>query len=148
MTIDKTFAVLTSKLLPIIFFLIAFIMSPMQGLFAITDYVFLGPFYKKLAFYNGWGSVRPYYDNAPLSIETNGMPSGHTGTAFLLASMNGFPPSLTILAAITALQRYYIGVHSPSQIIVGGAIGCASGYAFNYVKENKEKIKSYILGKN
>ena len=141
-------AELSSKLIPVIIFIIGLIISPLQALFLLIDYVFLGPLYKKIAFWSGLASNRPYHGNTQPRMDTNGMPSSHVSMAFLLASMNGFPPSLTILAIMTALQRYYFGLHTPAQLIVGAAIGCASGYAFNYVINNKDTIKDYILGKS
>ena len=124
----------------LLFLIIGTIISPLQGVFLILNYIFLLPLYDNIALWSGLASTQPNFNGSTLDINTNGMPSGHSILAFLLASMNGFPPSLTVLAIMTLFQKNYVGWHTPAQVIVGAVIGCASGYAFNYVKENKEKL--------
>lgn len=56
------------------------------------------------------------------------LPSGHTAAAFLMASlMAHFYPSVTLLvytwASVIGLSRVLLGVHYPSDIFAGAALG-------------------------
>jgi|TARA_R110002124_G_scaffold142866_4_gene307650 undecaprenyl-diphosphatase len=61
------------------------------------------------------------------------LPSGHTAAAFLMASLiASFYPSMLILvycwASIIGLSRVLLGVHYPSDIIAGAALGLSMSY--------------------
>lgn len=61
-------------------------------------------------------------------------PSAHATTSFAAATVlaEALPPALTFaLASGMALSRPYLGVHYPSDIVVGAAFGFALGRAIN-----------------
>lgn len=78
---------------------------------------------------------RPWVDCAalvPLVTERdpNSFPSGHTSAAFAfaLASLRALPKrwmkvSVVVLAALMGLSRLYVGVHYPSDVLVGFVVG-------------------------
>lgn len=78
---------------------------------------------------------RPWVDCAallPLVTERdpNSFPSGHTSAAFAFAfgSLRALPKkwmkvSVVVLAALMALSRLYVGVHYPSDVLVGFVVG-------------------------
>lgn len=62
------------------------------------------------------------------------MPSGHammafTGAVFLAAVVPRFRWALLALAVAIATSRVYLGVHYPSDVLVGAALGAAIGAA-------------------
>lgn len=64
----------------------------------------------------------------------NGMPSNHALNFFLFAVFTGYVLrwrswcwGFGILAALVALSRVYLGVHYPSQILMGSLMGSALG---------------------
>lgn len=82
------------------------------------------------------GSVYKYMD-----VSTHSFPSGHTSSIFALATGMAytFPKWYVIvpaysIAGITAYSRMYLGVHYPSDVLSGAAIGIASGVITHYVK--------------
>lgn len=82
---------------------------------------------------------RPWLDCAaliPLVTERdpNSFPSGHTSAAFAFAlgSLRALPKrwmkvSVVVLAALMALSRLYVGVHYPSDVLVGFVVGDLAG---------------------
>ncbi len=79
----------------------------------------------------------PRPDDVRFVIEAHGysMPSGHTSRSFASAMFlhplvdNGkFKLLIWILAALIGLSRIFVGVHYPSDILVGALIGCIIGY--------------------
>ena len=79
---------------------------------------------------------RPAATDVPLARqvrmpESTSFPSGHAASAFAFASAVGtqlprLSLPLQLLAAAVAYSRVHTGVHYPSDVIVGGAIGSAS----------------------
>ncbi|MBL1277201.1 MAG: phosphatase PAP2 family protein [Ectothiorhodospiraceae bacterium] len=68
------------------------------------------------------------------SRRLNGMPSNHALNFFIFATFSAYVLrwrswcwSFGILAALVALSRVYLGVHYPSQILAGAALGTGLG---------------------
>ena len=66
--------------------------------------------------------------------KTRSFPSGHSFTAFLMATIcflyckkTLYRWSFIVLASLTALSRVWIGVHWPSDVLIGGAMGIGVG---------------------
>ena len=63
---------------------------------------------------------------------SSSFPSGHSASAFAFATATSaeiplLGPALLPLAAVVAYSRVYTGVHYPSDVIAGAAIGIGSG---------------------
>ena len=70
----------------------------------------------------------------------NSMPSGHTQTAFTVASVlvwalskasklrvwNG--AAVLLVASIVGLSRIYVGAHFPVDVVVGALVGAGTGW--------------------
>jgi len=68
-------------------------------------------------------------------------PSGHSSTSFCIATVIAmrypkFRYPAFIAAALVALSRPYVGVHYPSDILVGGMLGTLIGYFVTRAAEN------------
>lgn len=68
------------------------------------------------------------------SRHLNGMPSNHALNFFLFATFTGYVlrwrgwlMGFVLLAVLVAMSRTYLGVHYPSQILVGAIIGTSMG---------------------
>ena len=94
--------------------------------------------------------TRPYItypDLNPVATEgTPSFPSGHTSGAFALAtsvSLN-YPkwyvivPSMT-WASLTGYSRMYLGVHYPTDVLAGAALGAGTAWASWYVNKKWHK---------
>jgi membrane-associated phospholipid phosphatase len=69
----------------------------------------------------------------PRSVASYAFPSGHSGTAFALASALSVSfPALTplyfLLATFTAISRLYFRAHFLIDVIAGGSVGALTGY--------------------
>jgi len=69
----------------------------------------------------------------PRSTATYAFPSGHSGTAFALASALSISfPALTplyfLLATFTAISRLYFRAHFLIDVFAGGSVGALTGY--------------------
>jgi undecaprenyl-diphosphatase len=67
---------------------------------------------------------------------SSSMPSGHALTSFACAVVLGaFAPRLRVpllvFATLVAVSRTYLGVHYPSDVIVGAGVGVAVGLGIN-----------------
>ena len=93
------------------------------------------------------GRPRPEIaDNLVHTATTHSFPSGHTASAFVLATMLcSKKPEMKYfffgLAAIVGISRVYLGVHYPSDILVGGLIGIGAG---KIMLKHQDKIVSLI----
>lgn len=70
----------------------------------------------------------------PDATTTHAMPSGHTGAAvaFVLGASADLPPAgwmLAPLAAAVAYARLYVGLHHPTDLVVGAGLGTLAGVA-------------------
>jgi len=81
-------------------------------------------------------------------------PSGHATTAFALAtslSLRYPKPAvyipLHLWALFVAYGRVYLGVHYPSDVLVGGIIGSGTAVAVHLLKDEILGLKTKILGK-
>jgi undecaprenyl-diphosphatase len=68
------------------------------------------------------------------SVVGSSFPSGHAATSFAGAVILAFlvgrvVPALLILAAAIAFSRVYVGVHYPSDVLAGAALGAAVSLA-------------------
>jgi undecaprenyl-diphosphatase len=79
---------------------------------------------------------------------TKGFPSGHTTTAFALASALGvFFPKLRIyllgVASLVGLSRIYVGAHYPADVLGGAVLGYLTGLFSAWIilrqKKNREQ---------
>ena len=78
---------------------------------------------------------RPASPSRPALIRTprsTSFPSGHRASAFAFATatcieLPGLAPLVVPLASAVAYSRVYTGVHYPSDVAAGAAIGVASG---------------------
>ena len=88
-----------------------------------------------LALKVAFGRARPWMDEGPyafdgprISDDYNSMPSGHSATAFALATVlaKQYPEYKYLFytcASLIALSRIYVHAHWPSDVLVGAAIG-------------------------
>ncbi|MEG6617036.1 phosphatase PAP2 family protein [Peptococcaceae bacterium 1198_IL3148] len=65
-------------------------------------------------------------------LNSTSFPSGHTTTSFACAvvlarTWGRMPPLPIMLAALIGFSRIYVGVHYPTDVIVGGLIGIVCG---------------------
>jgi undecaprenyl-diphosphatase len=65
-------------------------------------------------------------------VHSSSFPAGHAATSFAAATLLSYvapraAPFLFALAALIGVSRVYVGVHYPTDILGGAAIGCAVG---------------------
>lgn len=69
----------------------------------------------------------------PFSVTTPSFPSGHAATAFMLATImayyaKSYRAVFYLLAAAVGVSRIYLGVHYPSDVVVGLLLGTATAW--------------------
>ena len=87
---------------------------------------------------------RPYItlknvDEAKIPFEPYSFPSGHTTAAFSLAiTLRFYTPIwewecfLLAIASLVGISRVYLGVHYPSDILIGGLVGTVCAYLIHF----------------
>ena len=74
-----------------------------------------------------------------IGIDDYSFPSGHTCAAFSIATMSGlYFPFLSIyvvlLSSLVGISRMYLGVHYPTDVVIGMIIGAISSFiTFNLI---------------
>jgi undecaprenyl-diphosphatase len=75
-------------------------------------------------------------------VDQFSFPSGHTTAAFSLAVTSALVTQgniassvYLILALLVAISRVYLGVHYPSDVIVGGIIGSSYAVLIHIIRE-------------
>lgn len=89
---------------------------------------------------------RPKDVRVVLQVSGYSMPSAHAALSFASAMFfhpiaGRFKYGLWILSILVSISRVSLGVHYPSDIIVGGFIGCIAGYIGFYLK-NKGSVET------
>jgi undecaprenyl-diphosphatase len=80
------------------------------------------------------GRHRPNVDPLVHTPTDWSFPSGHATTSFAGATMLSFfvprlAPAFYLLATAIAFSRVYVGVHYPTDVLAGAALGTAVGWA-------------------
>jgi undecaprenyl-diphosphatase len=94
---------------------------------AVTSAIVNGPL--KLIFRRARPNSRPPLIPRP---RTTSFPSGHAASAFAFASAvsREIPAAAVVLlplASIVSYSRVYVGVHYPSDVVLGAAVGAGTG---------------------
>ncbi|OGP87247.1 MAG: hypothetical protein A2031_07525 [Deltaproteobacteria bacterium RBG_19FT_COMBO_43_11] len=80
------------------------------------------------------------------NLKSNGsFPSGHASNAFMLAALLAelFRRKRAVfygLAAMIALSRVYLGVHYPSDVLIGGCLGLVIAWVMLYIRSTLNRI--------
>jgi undecaprenyl-diphosphatase len=94
---------------------------------------------------------RPVLDNVPLMRRlkrqpiTTSFPSGHSASAAAFATgvaleSRGWGAAVAPVAAAVALSRVYTGVHFPSDVLVGAALGVGAAYAVRGLVPTRDQL--------
>ncbi|MGW6706147.1 phosphatase PAP2 family protein [Streptomyces sp. NPDC054956] len=95
---------------------------------------------------------RPVLDGVPAvrqlvaQPQTTSFPSGHAASAFAFASgvaleSPGWGAALAPVAACVAFSRVYTGVHYPSDVLAGAALGVAAGFLVRRLTREAEEAR-------
>ncbi|MCI8698331.1 MAG: phosphatase PAP2 family protein [Oscillospiraceae bacterium] len=86
-----------------------------------------------------WLAIENFVNLVP-EHDPNSFPSGHTNAAFafalavcMSASKKWMKAAAVAMAAVMGLSRLYVGVHFPSDVLAGAAIGSLCGLAGAWV---------------
>lgn len=96
---------------------------------------------------------RPVLEGVPLTRQpavqprTTSFPSGHSASAFAFAAgvaleSPGWGAVLVPVAASVAFSRVYTGVHYPSDVAVGSALGVAAAFAVRRLAREAERARA------
>ncbi|HEY3250538.1 MAG TPA: phosphatase PAP2 family protein [Ignavibacteria bacterium] len=96
------------------------------------------------------------YPKVYKTVDPYSFPSGHTSTAFTIATMfalryPAYPQvflPIYLWAATIGYGRMYLGMHFPSDILVGGLIGTGSSVLINSLRKEFFKFKNNVLAEN
>ncbi|MGW0822624.1 phosphatase PAP2 family protein [Streptomyces sp. NPDC002845] len=94
---------------------------------------------------------RPVLDNVPVMRRlkrqpiTTSFPSGHSASAAAFATgvaleSRGWGAAVAPVAAAVALSRVYTGVHFPSDVLVGAALGAGAAYAVHGLVPTRDQL--------
>ncbi|NXY98331.1 phosphatase PAP2 family protein, partial [Streptomyces sp. BR123] len=97
--------------------------------------------------------ARPVLDGVPAVRQlatqpvTTSFPSGHSASAFafttgLALHSPGWGAVLAPVAAAVAFSRVYTGVHYPSDVVAGAALGVAAGFAVRRIAARVEAARA------
>ncbi|MBT2481550.1 bifunctional phosphatase PAP2/diacylglycerol kinase family protein [Streptomyces sp. ISL-94] len=95
---------------------------------------------------------RPLLDGVPAvrqlatQPQTTSFPSGHSASAFaftagLALESPGWGAALAPVAASVAFSRVYTGVHYPSDVVAGAALGVAAGYVVRRLAQDAQEAR-------
>ena len=104
---------------------------------------------------------RPYVTLANVHVvgsrseDSYSLPSGHSTSAFAIATSLSFRyPKASIViplhlwAALLSYGRVYRGVHYPSDVLLGGAIGSGTALVVHLLQDQILGLKNRLLGKS
>ncbi len=106
-----------------------------------------------LALKNLVGRDRPWVHLQDLVVlieehDPNSFPSGHTTSAFAFAGAVIYSTrrkwmkwGAMILAILMGISRLYVGVHYPSDVLVGVAVGLLAGWVASCITDRIKKLK-------
>ncbi|MFJ4876668.1 bifunctional phosphatase PAP2/diacylglycerol kinase family protein [Streptomyces sp. NPDC088745] len=97
--------------------------------------------------------VRPVLDSVPVIRQlkrqpiTTSFPSGHSASAAAFAAgvmleSKGWGAAVAPVAAAVALSRVYTGVHFPSDVLVGAAVGVGAAFAVRGLVPTRDQLPS------
>ncbi|GHA13464.1 phosphoesterase [Streptomyces spiroverticillatus] len=97
--------------------------------------------------------IRPVLDSVPVIRQlkrqpvTTSFPSGHSASAAAFAAgvaleSKGWGAAVAPVAAAVALSRVYTGVHFPSDVLVGAAVGVGAAFAVRGLVPTRDQLPS------
>jgi len=148
--LDKFFSIITDVkswyIVYVVLLSIVFFKGGRQGklavlgilvLIVVTDqigYKLLKELFQRLRPCNSLADVlTPIGCNGSYSFPSNHAINNFAAAAFFSAIYKKYKVILYITASLIAISRVYLGLHYPSDIIAGAAIGMAFGYLFGYI---------------